>query len=198
MSKAHVSVFDALAHPVRAALPDLGIQTPTQPQAMAIPHILRGKNVLLVSPTASGKTEAALLPVLSRFITNKRRKGIAILYVTPLRALNRDLFKRATQLTAKIGVRCEIRHGDTSASETRKQSKDPPEMLITTPETLQAILPSKAMRRHLRSVQAVVIDEIHELAQDKHGAQLTVALERLREGVSSGTEGGVPVLAVRF
>jgi ATP-dependent Lhr-like helicase len=178
--KAHVSVFDALAHPVRAALLDLGIQTPTQPQAMAIPHILRGKNVLLVSPTASGKTEAALLPVLSRFITNKRRKGIAILYVTPLRALNRDLFKRATQLTAKIGVRCEIRHGDTSASERRKQSNDPPEMLITTPETLQAILPSKAMRRHLRSVQAVVIDEIHELAQDKRGAQLTVALERLR------------------
>jgi ATP-dependent Lhr-like helicase len=180
LQKAHASVFDALANPVRAALPELGIQTPTQPQALAIPRILRGKNVLLISPTASGKTEATLLPVLSRLITNGRRKGIAVLYVTPLRALNRDLFKRATQLTAKIGVRCEIRHGDTPASQRRKQSKDPPEMLITTPETLQAILPSRAMRRHLRHVQTVVVDEIHELAEDKRGAQLTVALERLR------------------
>lgn len=176
-------MFDALAHPVRAALLDLGIQTPTQPQAMAIPHILRGKNVLLVSPTASGKTEATLLPVLSRFITNKTRKGIAILYVTPLRALNRDLFKRETQLTAKIAVRCDIRHGDTSASQRRKQSKDPPEMLITTPETLQPILPSKAMRRHLRSVQAAVIDEIvvnrARRAADlvlSYGRQATIAL----------------------
>ena len=180
MSKTHVSVFDALANPVRATLRDLGIETPTQPQAMAIPRILRGKNVLLVSPTASGKTEAALLPLLSRLVTGKRRKGIAILYVTPLRALNRDLFTRATQLTAKIGVRCEIRHGDTTASQRRKQSRDPPEMLITTPETLQAILPSRAMRKHLRSLRAVIVDEIHELAEDKRGAQLTVALERLR------------------
>jgi len=180
LSKTHASVFDALANPVRAALLDLGIQSPTQPQAMAIPHILRGENVLLVSPTASGKTEAALLPLLSRLVTEERRKGIAILYVTPLRALNRDLFGRATQLTAKIGVRCEIRHGDTPASQRRKQSRDPPEILITTPETLQAILPSKAMRRHLRSLRAVIVDEIHELAQDKRGAQLTVALERLR------------------
>jgi ATP-dependent Lhr-like helicase len=147
---------------------------------MAIPHILRRKNVLLVSPTASGKTEAALLPLLSRLVTEKRRKGIVILYVTPLRALNRGLFTRATQLTAKIGVRCEIRHGDTPTSQRRKQSRDPPEMLITTPETLQAILPSKAMRRHLRSLRAVIVDEVHELAQDKRGAQLTVALERLR------------------
>jgi ATP-dependent Lhr-like helicase len=180
LSKTDVSVFDALARPVRATLLDLGIQTPTQPQAMAIPHILSGKNVLLVSPTASGKTEAALLPLLSRLVTEERRKGIAILYVTPLRALNRDLFRRATQLTAKIGVRCEIRHGDTPTSQRRKQSRDPPEMLITTPETLQAILPSRAMRKHLRSLRAVIVDEIHELAQDKRGAQLTVALERLR------------------
>jgi ATP-dependent Lhr-like helicase len=180
LSKAPVSAFDALARPIRAALLDLGLRTPTQPQAIAIPHILRGKNVLLVSPTASGKTEAALLPALSRFITHDRRKGIAILYVTPLRALNRDLFKRATQLTARIGVRCEIRHGDTPASQRRKQSRNPPEMLITTPETLQAILPSKAMRGHLKSIQAVIVDEIHELAQDKRGAQLVVALERLR------------------
>ena len=147
---------------------------------MAIPRILCGKNVLLLSPTASGKTEAALLPHLSQLVTEERRKGIAILYVTPLRALNRDLFRRATQLTAKIGVRCEIRHGDTTASQRRKQSRDPPEMLITTPETLQAILPSRAMRKHLRSLRAVIVDEIHELAEDKRGAQLTVALERLR------------------
>jgi len=175
------SAFDGLVRPIREALSDLGLRSPTQPQELAIPRIIRGKNVLLVAPTASGKTEAALLPVLSEYLAKDARKGIAILYVTPLRALNRDLLNRITRLTARLGVRCEVRHGDTSASQRRKQSKNPPQMLITTPETLQAIVPAAGMRRHLRSVRAVIIDEIHELAQDKRGAQLTVALERLRQ-----------------
>lgn len=175
------STFDALAKPIRDALPDLGFQTPTQPQRLAIPRIIKGANVLLIAPTASGKTEAALLPVLSRYATKGTTKGIAILYVTPLRALNRDLLRRVAHLTPKLGIRCEVRHGDTPASQRRKQARNPPQMLITTPETLQAILPGAGMRKHLRSVRAVIIDEIHELACDKRGAQLTVALERVRE-----------------
>ena len=181
MAEESESIFEALAQPVRAVLLDLGFRRLTQPQDLAIPQILHRRNVLLVAPTASGKTEAALLPVLSQPITSETRKGIAILYITPLRALNRDLLKRITHLTSRIGVRCEVRHGDTSASQRRKQFKNPPEMLIKTPETLQAIVPSKAMREHLKSVRTVIIDEIHELAQDRRGAQLTVALERLRQ-----------------
>jgi len=175
------NAFEMLSKRTRDALIDLGLKEPTQPQSLAIPQIIKGANVLLVAPTASGKTEAALLPVLSRHRVNGYKRGIVILYVTPLRALNRDLLKRLTNLTAKLHIRCEVRHGDTPRSERRKQYKNPPEMLITTPETLQAILPSPAMRKHLRTVRAVIIDEIHELAQDKRGAQLTIGLERLRE-----------------
>ena len=136
---------------------------------------------MLVVPTASGKTEAALLPVFSRLVTNKKRKGRSILYVTFLRGLNRDMLTRVNRLSNKIGVRCEVRHGETPTSQRRRQLKDPPEMLITTPETLQAIPSSKEMRKHLKHVQAVIIDEIHELAENKRGAQLTLALERLRQ-----------------
>jgi len=175
------STFDMLAKPIRDALFDLGFQTPTQPQRLAIPRIVKGGNVLLIAPTASGKTEAALFPVLSRHVVRHTKKGIAILYVTPLRALNRDLLRRVADLTGKLGIRCEVRHGDTPASQRRKQARNPPQMLITTPETLQAVLPGSGMRKHLRSVRWVIIDEIHELAEDKRGAQLTVALERLRE-----------------
>ncbi len=175
------NTFQLLARPISDALADLGMTTPTPPQALAIPRILNGENVLLIAPTATGKTEAALLPILSQYLTRRSRKGIAILYVTPLRALNRDMVRRVTALTDKIGIRCEIRHGDTPPSQRRKQSRDPPHMLITTPETLQAILPGAAMRQHLKSVQAVIIDEIHELSQDKRGAQLTIGLERLRQ-----------------
>jgi len=120
----------------------LGLGTPTEPRALAIPPIIKGDNVLLVAPTASGKTEAALLPVLSRHLTRTFRKGIAVPYVTPLRALNRDILGRLAHITTRLGVRCEVPHGDTSASQRRKQSRNPPEILITTPETLQAILPS--------------------------------------------------------
>jgi hypothetical protein len=85
------TVFDELAKPIREALEERGFVSPTDPQMKAIPEILAGKNVLLISPTASGKTEAAVLPVLSMYITNRAEEpGIKILYITPLRALNRS------------------------------------------------------------------------------------------------------------
>ncbi len=174
-------VFRLLAKQIQEGLATLGFSKPTTPQVLAIPPILAGENVLLIAPTGSGKTEAVLLPVFSNFIQQKDKRGIAIVYVTPLRALNRDLLKRLTFWSSRLGLTVEVRHGDTELKLRRKQAVSPPHMLVTTPETLQAILPGARMKEHLSHVKWVIIDEVHELASTKRGTQLTVALERLSE-----------------
>jgi ATP-dependent Lhr-like helicase len=174
-------VFGLLAEPIRQALFELNFHSPTQPQVEAIPKVLAGENILLIAPTGSGKTEAVLLPVFSNFIQQPNRRGISILYITPLRALNRDMVQRLAFWSKQLGLSVEVRHGDTEIRIRRKQARKPPEMLVTTPETLQAILPGSLMREHLRNVKYVVIDEVHELAGEKRGVQLAIALERLRE-----------------
>jgi len=141
---------------------------------------MAGGNILLIAPTGSGKTEAVLLPILDQLVKSEKREGISIIYITPLRALNRDLLKRLDYWHSKLGFTVEVRHGDTSQKDRRRQSLKPPDFLVTTPETLQAILPGKRMQSHLRHVRWVIIDEVHELAGDRRGAQLTVGLERLR------------------
>ena len=122
-----------------------------------------------------------LLPIFDQLLKIKDRQGISVIYITPMRALNRDLLKRLDFWSKKFGFTVEIRHGDTPQKERRKQSIKPPDFLVTTPETLQAILPGKRLRTHLRHVRWVVIDEVHELAGDRRGVQLTVGLERLRK-----------------
>jgi len=178
-------VFKLLVKPVRDGLKDLGFSEPTLPQVMAIPPILDGENVLLIAPTGSGKTEAVLLPIFSNLIQQEKRNGISVVYVTPLRALNRDLLKRLSFWAERLGIGIEVRHGDTEMKLRRKQAISPPDMLVTTPETLQAILPGSRMKQHLSHVKHVVVDEVHELAESKRGVQLTVALERLHDIVSS-------------
>ncbi|UCG45795.1 MAG: DEAD/DEAH box helicase, partial [Candidatus Bathyarchaeota archaeon] len=175
------SVFDILNKPVQNVIIQLGFSKPTAPQESAIPPILDGKNVLLVAATGSGKTEAVLLPILSNFIQQVDKTGISIIYITPLRALNRDMTLRLSNWADQLGFTVEVRHGDTKAKIRRRQAISPPNMLVTTPETLQAILPGSRMQKHLRGVQYVIIDEVHEIAEDKRGVQLTVALERLAE-----------------
>ncbi|MEM3737071.1 MAG: DEAD/DEAH box helicase [Candidatus Bathyarchaeia archaeon] len=175
------NVFTLLAKPLQEAVKERGFSVPTEPQRRAIPLILEGKNVLLIAPTATGKTEAAFLPILNNLITTPERpQGVAVIYITPLRALNRDLLERLEWWCKRLDVKVAVRHGDTEVSERSRQARSPPEVLITTPETLQAILPGKLMRRHLRAVKWVIIDEIHELASDKRGSQLVLGLERLR------------------
>ena len=159
---------------------ETGIQEPTSPQVAAIPQIMAGKNLLLIAPTGSGKTEAVLLPIFDQLVRIPNRQGISVIYITPLRALNRDLLKRLDFWSRKLAFTVEIRHGDTPQKERRRQSLKPPDFLVTTPETLQAILPGRRMQAHLRHVRWVVIDEVHELADDRRGVQLTVGLERLR------------------
>ncbi len=173
--------FSLLSEPVRKILSESGFKRPTPIQEAAIPVILSRRHVLLIAPTGIGKTEAAMLPLFSRLTEEGRKSGISLLYITPLRALNRDLLSRLEWWCEKLGIRIAVRHGDTSQYQRRKQALSPPDMLITTPETLQAILPAPVMRRHLRDVRYVVVDEVHELAESKRGAQLSVALERLRE-----------------
>jgi ATP-dependent Lhr-like helicase len=174
-------VFSNLSKPMRMAIHERGFHEPTEPQIAAIPLILEGKNVLLMAPTGTGKTEAAFLPILNQLILMAdRRPGIKILYITPLRALNRDLLGRLSWWCRKLDLKVAVRHGDTDTTERSRQALSPPDLLITTPETLQAILVGRRIGRHLEAIRWVIIDEIHELASDKRGSQLSIALERLR------------------
>jgi ATP-dependent Lhr-like helicase len=175
------TVFNGFVKPIRRLVEEKGFKTPTETQEKAIPQILEGKNVLLISPTATGKTESAVLPVLDMLLrTTDRRRGIKILYVTPLKALNRDMLERLEWWCNNLDIKLAVRHGDTDTKERTRQSRSPPDMLITTPETLQAILPGRLMRQHLSTVKWVIVDEVHELADSKRGSQLSLALERLQ------------------
>ncbi|MCS7110228.1 MAG: DEAD/DEAH box helicase [Candidatus Caldarchaeum sp.] len=153
----------------------------TEPQIKAIPKLLDGSNLLLMAPTGTGKTEAALLPLINNLLISGDFEGVKILYITPLRALNRDLLDRVEWWASRFDMTVAVRHGDTGTRERRTQSLSPPTILITTPETLQILLTARLFREHLKRVQAVVVDEVHELAGDKRGSQLSLALERLVE-----------------
>jgi ATP-dependent Lhr-like helicase len=175
------NVFNSLHPKIIEGLEKLGINEPTPPQEKIYNPVKDGKNVLLVSPTASGKTEAALLPVFDSYLRSEPSEGIKIIYITPLRALNRDIERRMIFWAEYLGIDIQVRHGDTSQKQRRRQTRKPPSMLITTPETLQAILPTKSMRKHLMTVRWLIIDEIHDLAESKRGSQLTIGMERLEE-----------------
>jgi ATP-dependent Lhr-like helicase len=162
----------------------------TQAQDQALAPLLAGKHVLLVAPTGHGKTEASLIPVISRMLIERDRlaeqkkpwpKGFKVLYVTPLRALNRDLLRRLESWGSELGFNIGVRHGDTTPSERTKQARDPPDLLITTPETVQLLLYGDTLRKHLATVRFVILDEVHDLAVSERGAQLLVALERIEE-----------------
>jgi ATP-dependent Lhr-like helicase len=181
LKESPANAFDLLVKPVRRLIEQKEFSKPTDPQEKTIPLILQGKNVLLISPTATGKTEAAFLPILSMLLQGQQgTPGIKVLYLTPLRALNRDMLERLEWWCNNLDVKLAVRHGDTETKERLRQSRIPPEILITTPETLQAILSGWIMRQHLQQVRWVIIDEVHEMADSKRGSQLALALERLR------------------
>jgi ATP-dependent Lhr-like helicase len=153
---------------------------PTEVQKLVIPDILRGKNVLVMAGTGLGKTEAAMLPLFHRLV-EKEHKPFSILYINPLRSLSRDLLDRLFWWADKLDLEVALRHGDTTQKERVYQREVPSHLLITTPETLQAILTGKTLKKHLSNVKYVIIDEIHELVGNKRGIQLSIGLERLKE-----------------
>ena len=153
--------------------------TPIQKKSYRL--LLRGRNALLVAPTGSGKTEAAVISIFAKIAaTRGSSQGIRMLYVTPLRALNRDIFKRLIAYAEAEGLRAEIRHGDTSASARQRMLTSPPDVLLTTPETIGILLVSRKFKAHLANLECVVIDELHELLGNERGAHLSLSLERLQ------------------
>ncbi|KJE50069.1 MULTISPECIES: DEAD/DEAH box helicase [unclassified Acidiplasma] len=179
MSLSLKNVFALLNPKLKESLIKNGIEEPTEAQRIAIPEILKGNNILLISPTGSGKTEAALLPVIDR-IFRERPEPISLLYITPLRALNRDMLSRLYTYCDNLNIKVQVRHSDITQSQRDEISKSPGNILITTPESLQLMMSGKKLRGHLKNVKFVIIDEVHEMAQNERGSQFSIAMERLK------------------
>ena len=158
---------------------DFGFSDLTEIQKKASPIILQKKDCLVIAPTGSGKTECSVLPIFSLLKHQKKEKKIRALYITPLRALNRDVFRRITKYAHQNDLSIEIRHGDTSQKDRKKINENPPDVLITTPETLMILLTQIKMLDALSELEWVVIDEVHELLSSERGSQLSLSLERL-------------------
>ncbi|MDX1596348.1 MAG: DEAD/DEAH box helicase, partial [Nitrosopumilaceae archaeon] len=156
-----------------------GFSNLTEIQKKAVPNILQKKDCLIIAPTGSGKTECSVIPIFSKLRDSKKNGKIKALYITPLRALNRDVFRRITKYAKHNHLSIEIRHGDTTQTVRRKISNSPPDVLITTPETLVVLLTQIKMLNALSELEWVVIDEIHELLSSERGSQLSLSMERL-------------------
>lgn len=161
---------------------------PTPAQRVAWPHIEAGRNVLIISPTGTGKTLAAFLSVLNELALlesdGELKQSIYAIYISPLRALSYDLEKNLhAPLSAIYGgkspIRVGLRSGDTSSYARQQQFHSPPHLLLTTPESLSILLSQPRWLPHLSTVRWAIIDEIHSLAENKRGSHLSISLERL-------------------
>src|SRR5688500_5316928 len=152
---------------------------PTPAQAQGWPAIATGGNVLIQAPTGSGKTLAAFLYGIDQLDRNPGA-GLRLLYISPLKALNYDVERnlRGPLAGLQSELRVGVRTGDTSQKERRELVKEPPDILITTPESLFLMLTSQA-RETLRGIETVIVDEVHAVAGSKRGAHLALSLERL-------------------
>lgn len=148
---------------------------------------LRGESGLVNAPTGSGKTYALMMPILLDYLRQNlapktKPKGIQAIWITPIRALTREIELSANRLVEGLKVPWEVgvRSGDTSAKDREKQRNKPPQLLITTPESLHLLLARKGYREILGTLRAIVIDEWHELLGSKRGVQVELALSRLK------------------
>ena len=171
------NVFTLLHPKLHNSLSERGWNA-TPIQELSIPEIITGKDRLLIAPTGSGKTLSAVLPIIHRCL-EENWEPLAVLYITPLRALNRDIDRRLSEIAESVGLKVGIRHGDTTQSERSRQTRKPPHILVTTPETFQLMFTGKNLRELLKTVRAVIIDEVHDLAASERGWQLSIGLSRL-------------------
>jgi ATP-dependent helicase Lhr and Lhr-like helicase len=169
--------------------------TPTEPQIHGWPSILDGKPTLISAPTGSGKTLAAFLVCIDRLFRRALAGSLGaatqVVYVSPLRALSNDIQKNLEEPLREIQqlaldrgylsqeIRTAVRTGDTLTRERAAMLRNPPHILVTTPESLYILLTSRRSREHLQRVETVIVDEIHAVADDKRGAHLALSLERL-------------------
>jgi len=165
---------------------------PTPVQEAAWPRIRDGQNVLIVSPTGTGKTLAAFLAVLDQLANEQATiRGsctIQVIYISPLRALSYDLAKNLQgPLTEIYGgsppIRVALRNGDTDPAERDRQFRKPPHILLTTPESLCLLLSQPKWLPHFATVRWVIVDEVHALAENKRGSHLSISLERLQASI---------------
>ncbi|WFE65540.1 DEAD/DEAH box helicase [Micromonospora sp. WMMD714] len=149
-------------------------------QEAAVGPLLGGEDALLLAPTAGGKTEAAMFPLLSR-MEQESWSGTSVLYICPLKALLNNLLPRLESYTGWLGRRAALWHGDVTAGRRRAILRDRPDVLLTTPESLESMLVSATVDEttFLGGVRAVVVDEVHAFAGDDRGWHLLALLERL-------------------
>jgi ATP-dependent helicase Lhr and Lhr-like helicase len=176
-----VSAFDRL-HPAiqHHIVNTLGWSSLRPLQVAAIEPLLDGEHAVLVAPTAGGKTEAAFFPLVSRMLT-EGWAGLGLLYVCPIRALINNLEIRLQHYGRLLGRRCAVWHGDIGDSARRQIVRDPPDCLLTTPESLEVMLVTRRAERHqlFGAARAVIVDELHAIADDDRGWHLLAVLERI-------------------
>jgi ATP-dependent Lhr-like helicase len=170
---------------IAQCLKELGYEKLTELQKSSLLEIVKGRKLLIiVAPTGSGKTEAAVIPIMLK-IAYSKIPPIAALYITPLRALNRDIERRLDRLSRCFELDVGVRHGDTPASVRKNMAQKPPHILITTPETLNFILVNDELRKHLVNLQYIVIDELRDLVESKRGLLLLTTLYILERVLGS-------------
>lgn len=182
----------SLFSPKTRAWFESAIGSPTPVQAQGWPAVASGQDVLISAPTGTGKTLAAFLYWLDGLgrecACPDRAEGVRVLYISPLKALGNDIRENLQKPLQGIGlqglVRAQVRTGDTPSAERARMAKHPPQILITTPESLYLLLTSKAGRRMLSTVECVICDELHAILDSKRGVHLALSLERL-DGICS-------------
>ena len=167
----------ALAHHV---VNSLGWRALRPLQELATGPLIAGEHALVLAPTAGGKTEAAFFPLLSRMLT-EGWQGLSLLYVCPIKALLNNLEARLSRYAALVGRRVELWHGDVGEGARRRVRADPPDVLLTTPESIEVLLDSRRVdhKAFFAQTRAVVIDELHAFAGDDRGWHLLAVLERV-------------------